>query len=280
MEQPFIDIQIQPSYGKNTCVVFWRVKPEYTNGNFFVYRSYDGKRNWVLLNEEPVNGRSFFEDTNFVVDNRVDSVFYRILLERGESEEYDSPVKGLFDDMTRAEYGGVHAMMKQEYLSMSRGNGVKALYLIPKDNGAIASGVDVDTFQEPVFPSAIDASQGFSTEYAGGFACAFSTWVSLSDLNSQTMGREDGLGLDDKVSVAARLLAFPSPGFNHLIITPSNDNRYVIGESTKTFYFKGIYPIAHTVTLQLLKRNDPRYKIDISEITNSSIFRDLGGKGF
>jgi hypothetical protein len=51
-----------------------------------------------------------------------------------------------------------------------------------------------------------------------------------------------------------------------MIVDPTTDRRYLIGDEIKTFMLRGVTPIAYEATMEFLSQSDPRYKFEVPHI--------------
>jgi hypothetical protein len=269
---PFVSLNVQPAYGRREVLVSWQVLPGYEEGLFFLYRSLTGEAPWKMLNTVnsenvalAISGSSYI-DESFVIENRVTDVHYRMLLRMPNGDEFESPVVSMFGKLTRRQWGGVCKMLAREYMRMRVGNGIEVLHYIPLSSGDINPNFDEDTGQH-LSPDCIHSpDDSYGMKYKGGFAPPTATYIEFKDVGPIVFqDRDDGQGHDDPLIVRARMLAHPRPNRGHLIIHPASDNRYVVGDTIKGYYFRGIVAIGYDVTLHLLRRNDARYRVPIPE---------------
>lgn len=258
MSNPFINVHVQPSYGKNKAVIVWTVEAGYESADFYVFKSFNkGIGPWELVNETAPAKHGMY------IDNSMDMLsdpYYRLLMiDRGV--EYDSPVVGVFDKLSKTQFGGVRKMMHLEYLRMSSGNGIQVLHYIPLVSGELNSNVDPLTYQKYGYPCKED-DEDVGLTYKGGFAPPIYTWVEIKVFGEHKIEEAStGLNISDTLTHQGRMLAFPRPNAGDLLIHPSTDNRYVLTSSVQGNLFRGICPISYDVGLQLLHKNDPRYKV-------------------
>lgn len=267
MPSPFINVSVQPSYGANKAIVSWTVQTGYEDADFYVYRSKNnGRPPWELINEEPAT-MGMLEDDNFVVENRLQQVYYRIYMKK-DTEEYDSVIFSYFDKLSRRQYGGINKMMRLELKRMSTGNGIQVLHYIPLNKGEPNPNFDEETGQllGPDCPEDAPEDDSYGQRYIGGYNSPLYTWLELPVRGADLLSDLDnGMGMDDTHIAQARMLAFPKPQRGHLIIHPSTDNRYVVGEHVKGHYFRGVVPVAYDTRLHLLRRGDPRYRVPVPD---------------
>jgi len=267
---PWKQVAVQPSYGKGKTYITWRLARPQNTGEVYVYRSADGNAPWTCLNEgEPVVSVDHFEDNLFFNNNKLLVTFYRLMVIH-EGQNYPSPIIGLLDHISRPEYGGVQTMMGLEFLRMRSGNGIKVFMLPPLVTGVPAAGVDPLTWQKlkTTCDDTAPGTDGFGRPLAGGYGTPLTTWVELYGPANMEKKDDDAMGVStDEITTKARFLAFPRPQRGYLIIDPRSDNRYVVDATIQAYNFRGITPIAYDLSLQLLDRNDPRYKIEVPIIT-------------
>ena len=259
---PFIDIVVQPSHGDRKVLVSWVLAQGFASLKVYVLRSvHNGAPPWVAISNSAVPGQSF-EDDAFVIDNRMQTVHYRLVGVAADNTRYDSPIVGMFDKLTRAEYGGVHKMIKMEYTRMRSGNGLRAFHYLPLVEGENNPNYDEETGQHLIATCPDDDSYGLP--YLGGYGPPVQTWLELMQIGPEiNTDKPDGKGADTSYNVRARMLAFPKPMTNHLVIHTPTDNRYAVGEQVQPYLFKGLIPIAYDVQLRLLSRSDNRYKVPV-----------------
>lgn len=275
---PFVNLNAQPSYGSKEVLLSWRVLPGYTDGLFFVYRSMTGTSPWELLNDTTEEGGvvaiygTYFVDEEFIVENRVVDTHYRLLLRMPNGEEFESPVVSMFGQLTRKEWGGACKMMLEERQRMCTGNGVPVYQYIPLAAGELNPNFDPDTGQDVTAecPDTNTEDDSYGLKYKGGYGPAINTWIEFMDVGPIIMqDRDDGQGHQDPITIKARMLAHPKPSRGQLIIHPPSDNRYVVGDTIKGWYFKGIVAIAYDMNLHLLRRSDARYRVPLPKTTTT-----------
>lgn len=259
---PFVDITVHPAYAKHLTVVSWKVQDAFQDGDFYIFKSPNGNRGWELLNESPVQGSSFSDP------HSNDTAFYRILLEhRGVS--FDSPIVGVYDKLTLAEYRACRKMMNLEYNNMTKGRqGLRMLLYSPLKTGKLAPDVDPQTGQRfgsglPVPPEL----ESYGERFIGGFTAPVVTYVKLSVMAQLTVSDDPGkMTTTVERDFQARILAFPTPMRGDLLVHPPTDNRYAIGETTNGYYFRGIIPTAFDIKMNWLYRTDPRYRVPVPQL--------------
>lgn len=259
MSNPFTNVHIQPAYAKNSAVVSWSVLPGYAGAEFYVFKSYNnGTPPWTLATTTPVFADSYV-DTSLTVSK---DPYYRVLMVH-EGVEYDSPVVGAYDKMSKAQYGGISKMMGLEYRRMRSGNGIQVLHYIPLLTGDYTDNVDPDTEQQYGIPCPEDEDD-LGLKFKGGYGPPIYTWLEISRFGEDKKEEaQNGLDISESLIHSAHLLAFPRPRPGHLFIHPPTDNRYVVTSVVQGNLFRGVFPISYDTNIQLLRRSDPRYRIII-----------------
>jgi hypothetical protein len=261
----FLDVTVQPSYGKRKVLINWTVVAGYEDLKFYVFRSlHNGAPPWKALSKHAIRGTSF-EDDAFVVNNRMQQAYYQIVGTRGDEKFYSQPI-GLFDKLSRSEYGAVFKIMKAEEADMHSGrlgNGISVWHFLPLLEGERNENYDPETGQKLIL-NCMD-SDSYGLPFKGGYGPPSQTWIKLNRIGPEIYSNDEkGKGSDTTYRHQARMLAFPKPMTNHLIVHPATDNRYVVGEQIQPSLFRGIVAVAYDVELLLLRRNDPRYKVPLS----------------
>jgi hypothetical protein len=256
---PFLNVNVQPSYGKNKAIINWKVRPGYERAAFYIFKSYNkGTPPWILCNEVPAKN-GMYEDNDLYVSF---DPYYRVLLVQGK-EEYDSPIIGTFDKLSKAQYGALSKIMKLEHLRMSSGNGIQILHYIPLIAGEFNPNVDPLTQQQYGVPCPED-TENFGGKYVGNYGPPIYTWMEITKYGDDTR-EESSNGLDANIHMEhlARMLAFPKPEPGHLIIHPETDNRYAVASPVQGDFFRGVFPTSYNLKIQLLRKTDPRYRLEI-----------------
>src|SRR5690606_16464819 len=103
--------------------------------------------------------------------------------------------------------------------------------------------------------------------YVGGFFPPLLTWMRIISIRKDTLkDQPQGLGTEETDVTRVRLLGFPKPLREHMIVDPATDRRYLVMDEITPFLYRGIYPIAYEVDLQFLHHSDPRYKLPMPEV--------------
>lgn len=258
---PFLDIMVVPSYGRDACLVRWTLASGFEGARIYVYRSEDGQTGWTLLNPDtPITDRAYFEDTTFVVRDLLTTTHYRLLLEH-QGREFDSPIVGAFDKLTRKEFGIVRRIMQLELKSLREGRqGIEVMVFSPKTRGPACRCVD------PVTKQSSQASlcpYCYGTRIDGGFHPPVKTWIKAMQWNPNSKDDEpSGRARVDRNAVVTRALAIPALNTDDIIVHPVTDNRLSV-VATKVEYFRGTVPVVCAPSLVLLPRQDIRYKLPL-----------------
>jgi hypothetical protein len=271
MTNVFTSLSVQPSYGNLKTAVSWNVLPQYKSGTIFVYKSYTGAAPWELVHEDgvPANIGYYEDDVAGIVDRVAQDIWYRLLLEvpqsNGEVKEFDSPIISLFHKLDRREHFIVRHIMRQELEDMKKGNGIKVLMYAPLMQGKPSVLFDSQTRQMIIANGTEpDGTDSYGMPFIGGFAEPVETYIKFTKIGTIAMDRpEDGNGRDELQPIQARMLAFPKPDHDYLLIEPTTDRRYIISDTINGHLFKGIAPVIYDVTLQAIPRRDAKYRVPI-----------------
>lgn len=261
--QPFVDIAIQPSYGKRQSLLNWRVLPGFETGDFYVYRSPDGVSDWVLLNEDPVRGLAY-ADNDFVIHGRINVPHYRLLLEH-QGVSYDSPIVGLHDNITRGQYNGARRIMQLEFRRMKH-NGLCLLLYKPLQRGIPNPDIVADTGQIVGMRKPDPATDSYGQQFVGGFEAPIPTLVEFMSFSevSHTEAPDATDDSDERI-IGARILPYPFIGVDDLLVDTRTDNRYGVAKIDEPFCVRGMpaLTIGYQITLKILRREDPRYRVPV-----------------
>lgn len=253
------DLRIYPSYGKNKAAVTWLLDESIaTTAKVYVWRSFNGATEWTLLNTTPVVGTNEYLDSTMVVRNLENIPHYRLAIMLEDDSVIKTEPVGLFNRIRRREYGIIGTIMGREFRAALR-DGVKLLHYIPLTTGVPCGGYDHETNQE--LGSCDDECYG--QKYKGGFAKPFLTVGRFFVPNVVKRDQQHGLGEISEVVVQARLLAYPRPQRDHMLVNFETDDRYVITEKINPSFFKSTVPVVFNAVVELLDRNDSRYRVPL-----------------
>lgn len=279
--QPFQSVLVQPAFGNTSCLVTWSVLPQFTDAQFFIYRSPTGvalSDDWVILNENsPVSGVSFFQDDQLTDRSKFRVYYYRILMEH-TSGEYDSPIVGTFSEkLTKSQFGALYKMRRMEFLRM-RHNGVPVYHCIPSVDGERSPAYS--NYTGGIAGTDCLAPEAFGTWFANGFQTIIQTRAELSSVGPMDV-KDDGKGaaLVETQQFQLRLLGFPVPEVGHIIVLPYSDLRLVIEGNIQPYLFRGFLPVAYDARASQLRKDDPRYKLELPEVRADaphSAFKNVG----
>jgi len=267
---PFTTFNIYPAYGLYSNVISWAA-PEGSQGDVYFYRSESGvPGSWTLLNPDgPQTGASGEYMDSTPAPRLFAPVFYRGLVDQGG--EPDTWLKGpavtALDSTPRREYLLAREILRREYRFMRFHEGLPAFHYVTREKGEAAANVDLETRQVlgPSCPGSAEA--GFTTLWKGGFYEPVQTVAMIMSLGDEdTKIRPNADGTDPEADVMLRLLAFPKPALNHMIIFPKSDRRYVVVDPIKPYLLRGSIPLVWEVRAQRLDRDDERHTIEVPEL--------------
>jgi hypothetical protein len=263
----FRNIRIYPHHGTRSALVTWTVVDGVQPGLVYVAFSPTGYKPWTLLNAStPVDSSlgSYF-DTELVMNSGAASGYYRLLMTNGDGDNFSEPVS-ILGDLSPREYGMVRAIMYREFTEMRATNGYPVWHCIPKTSGTPAANYDPDTGEIVGLECAGTPDEGasYGLPFLGGFNPPILTWVRALAIDRGTLkDSESEMSPRETDTTTVRMLAFPRPSRGHMIVDPSNDRRYLIGDEIKPFLLRGVMPIAYEATMEFLPQGDPRYRFPV-----------------
>ena len=265
----FTNIRIFPQHGESKARITWEIEPGVLPGEVYAAFSLTGiKGSWVPVNDAPVPSVvGHLDDTDLRIDGGHHIGYYRLLLRNDDGDFRSEPV-AILGDLTAREYGMARAIIRREFLEMRATNGYPVWYCIPRDFGTPAGNVDPDTHT----PAGLDcdadpATASYGLSFQGGFFEPVLTWMRPMTIDRGTIKDAADETTPEVTDVtAARLLAFPRPQRHHMIVDPTTDRRYLIGDEVKPFLLRGVIPVAYEVQLTFLPQADPRYKFPVPSV--------------
>lgn len=263
----FRNIRIYPHHGTRSSMVTWSIADGVPSGVVHVAFSETGTKPWRLLTDvSPIaSAVGVYHDAELHMNSGAANGYYRLLLTNVVGDNFSEPI-GIFGDLSPKEYGIVRAIMHREFTEMRATNGYPVWHCIPKTSGEPAANYDPDTGEivglECQGTAEEDSSYGLP--FLGGFNPPILTWVRALSIDRGTLkDSESELAPRETDTTAVRMMAFPRPSRGHMIVDPSNDRRYLIGDEIKPFMLRGVMPIAYEATMEFLSQNDPRYRFHV-----------------
>jgi hypothetical protein len=272
----FRNIRIYPNHGTRSAVITWDLAAGTEAGEIYVAFSESGtKGSWNPINFAiPVPSETgMYQDEALILNAGTSDGFYRLMLTNSSGDFFSEPIQ-ILGDLTPAEYGQVRAMIHQEYTQMRVTNGWPVWHCIPRAHGEPASNVDPDTGKtEGIECDLPPEERGYGLPFKGGSYPPVHTGM-------RVLKHAEGLQDDpeefspsevDKTSV--RLMAFPRPRRNHLIVDPATDRRYLVSDEIKPYRHRGVIAIAYECTLEFLQQSDPRYQFPVPALDTKAYRR-------
>lgn len=252
----FTSLRVTVTHGLRAAKVQWRTS---VAGDVYVAFSYWGVNgSWQQRNQVGIpHDQNEFVDNELVIDSGLAAGYYRLLLVGGDGSEHFSEIVGLYGDLSQKEYGIARKIIKLEYEAMRRRNGYPVWHCIPRDMGTRASNVD-DVMGVAVGPPC-EGNEDFGTGFVGGYFTPVLTWISPMAVNKGPTKTEDEQ-VHETAEIKVRMLPFPRPEEDHLIIDPATDMRYLVSDDSQVFRFRDIVPIAYNATFRFLPQKDIRYQ--------------------
>ncbi len=266
---PFYNIRIFPQHGETTARITWEMEPGFLAGEVYAAFSLTGvKGSWVPVNTEPVvSSLGHIDDPALRMDGGHHIGYYRLLLRNADGDFRSEPI-AILGDITSREYGMARSIIRREFLEMRATNGYPVWHCIPRDFGTPAANIDPDTgMMSGLNCDADPSTASYGQKFQGGFFEPVLTWMRPMAIERGTIkDAADETTPEVTDNTAARLLAFPRPQRMQMIVDPTTDRRYVIGDEIKPFLLRGIIPVVYEVTLVFIPQADPRYKFPVPAV--------------
>ena len=265
----FNAVSIQPGYGRHTCAITWNVPAAAQRGKVYIYRSISGLPPWQLIRDEgtPASVGYYVDRGEFILNTNLGAIHYRLLLELADGQQFDSPIISLNVTITPKEQVIVRDIMMAELRNMRGGNGEPVFIFAPLTHGLPAPGFDFETYQMRSTGMQVPGKESYGEAFVGGFGAPAVTWVMrMGSMTTGFVKDPDGGGTSDTQQVNGRMLAFPRPMPNYMVVFPRMDDRFVIGEVIQPFLFRSILPIGYEVTLSPIQKHDDRYLVPLPEM--------------
>ena len=245
-------VNVLPAYGSGTFVIQWSLQAaDVSKFGVNVYRAADGA-DYELINDHPVI-------TGFVVDTlrpktKHETVSYRFVAENLTTGEMKYLAQtGIYDQLMPAQHVIGRRFVAQEFHALRRTGGLVCWILPGVGNRSPSATLDLCRA----------AAAGGRDMPDADAAQVWQTWIKLLGESKTEARREDGTSKDVVTEVSARLPAWPTPKMGSLVVMPSSDDRYVVGEKIQPYKYHSVVPFAYEVPLVLLGRDDPRYRINM-----------------
>lgn len=257
------NIRVLPSYSGGVYVLQWTlVGADAAKCVVNVYRSIGAEP--YLLVSTPLRSGMFVDA--FQPKTKLDDVNWRFVIEHTVSGEMKHGAQvGIYDEHNVFRHTKGRALAAQQLHAIRRGGG-QPCWIVP---GA-------GTSEAKVLLDACElASTGGADMPGADLAQKWQTWISMGGLTRTETRRSDGTSKDSVEELMARLPAHPTPRLGSLIVLPSSDDRYVVGEKITPFMYASVMPIGYDVSLSLLARSDPRYRIQMPQLNPALAYPSL-----
>lgn len=254
---PFVDLSVYPTYGKLSARLVWRTHDGYERSHFEVWKSPDGLNNWQLIGT--VQGREReFTDVNLIFRGKWDEAYYKVTMLYND-RVFVSDVVSTFGKITRKEFGVARHIMEHEWQTMRRFTPIK-IFKMRSDGPDCSNCVDSETGQRIGISLCATC---FGTAFEGGYYPAIDSYMQVGSIGTKIQDdSREGAGSKDPVKIRSRMMAYPNLEKNDMIINPGADRRYLV-DTIDYGFFNGKIPVYSEVTLQLMPRNDIRYKFPL-----------------
>lgn len=261
---PVISIVVQPAYGNGATLVRWMVNPAFRDHGVLVGRSTNGGVSFDLLNEDPIYDALEFLDRTIPTNSKLIDIYYRLTFESESGTFTDSPVVAALGDMTPKQIRTAARIVAAEYERLSRGEGIRMLHFAPKTSGELNPFFSPDTMTLQGQECKSSPDKSFGLRFKGGYAAPIPTWVYFGPQKLQQEQQADSSAITEKRLAPVRMLCYPRPQLNHLLVNPLNDERWGVAGEVVPYLFRSVVAVAYDATLHLLDRKDQRYQLDIS----------------
>ena len=260
-----------PSYGQGSALLTWTLDPSCQDVEVHVCRSDTGLPPWtdLSLDDSPVGSGQYLDRQLPQSGSKISTIHYQLVLRRG-SDIAVSASLAFYEPTSFRDFGMLRRSLWEEAMQARHKGGVLMLHYVPLRRGERNPNFDEASGQQLCCTDA----QGFGQPFLGGFTKPVGTWVRLGREVRKQSTDETGNNIE-VIELDARLLAFPRPEREHLLVQPDTDERYVIGEVTASYKYRGRWPIAYaTSLLPLRKRGDARYLVPIPDNLEDLIYFD------
>jgi len=262
----FRNIRIYPSHGTRSAVVTWETDGDVPAGDVFVAFSVTGTQGtWQVLNAEAAvpSAVGMYSDDRLQMDAGWEDGFYRLLLTENGNDHFSEAVQ-IMGDVTAREYGMIRAIIHREYTMMRVTNGIPVWHCIPREHGDPADNIDEDTGAANG-PECGDG-ESYGQAFKGGFYPPVLTWMKIIQFNEGLQDDPEEFLVNEINRMAVRLMAFPRPSRDHMLVDPATDRRYLVDDEIKPYRFRGVVPVAHEATVSFLHQSDSRYRFQMPEV--------------
>lgn len=270
MNYPVSSMTVQPSYGRGSSLIRWVVTDQYREQGVLVGRSSNGGASFDLLNvdKQPLYDVEEFLDPDIPTDTKLTDLYYRLTFESDAGEFTDGPPVAALGDMNTKQLSAAARIIAAEYERLSRGEGIRMLHFCPKTSGELNPFYSPDTMTIRGQECKSAQEQSFGMRFLGGYAAPMPTWVYMGGQKLEEQQAPDSSAITERRIVPVRMLCYPRPRLNHLLINPITDERWGVSGEVVPYLFRGVVAIAYETTLHLLDRRDTRYRLDVSPYIN------------
>jgi hypothetical protein len=262
-----------PRYAHNDVTVLWSiVLPDYASAaKVHILRSVtSGNTPWTPV----TSGNGLQASVESIQDTLPDNAFeltpaelyYKIVVTYtdtadGVSKRFIGPQVGVYGILSPREMKITRSLLLAELRGMysnrrgaMAGHGRLVVMFAPSIDGPASSKFDQGASQMHG-----DSEFGMPNGFIGGW----STWLRMT---KNTRGFQDLAETGSEIqnnTLTARMLAFPQPKPDYVVVDPHTDERWVVNETESYYGPRGIVPVATDLQLTKLLTSDLRYKIPV-----------------
>jgi len=271
----FASFHVQPSYGNMKSAISWTLQGGEPGDTMLLFRSVTGgNAPWVQIGSVPARQGFYVDDISVTRENTAQKIYYRGCVVSRDGTETDGPVVTFLSALTPHEVKQVIRLLRNELRIMSgtcrggcaaRGAGIPVAMFAPLESGTPSANYNAVTRQFAGTTAKQDGvADSYGMPYVGGFGPQLNTWMRfIQDAEEKHDGTAEQPGDRQGRVVRARMLAFPRPASDYMVVQPESDDRFIIGAKVDPYAFKGILPFAYEADLVRLERSDARYRLPV-----------------
>lgn len=253
----FLDVKVQPIYGKFRALITWKVEPSLEDASFSILKSHDGVNDWRLIGD--VVAADHFVDENLLSQGKLIEQYYRVQAVKQGRSPILSPSIGTFGTVSRDVFGAARRIMEIEYEAMRV---FTKVHLFKLRVFAPPCPVCVDPDTEQAIGTST-CTRCFGTQKENGYADPVVTFMRIMTVTpvNQT-NSTDGTGAIDPSVQVIRLLAFPMLRQGDLLVHKEADRRYLVNTVDYSF-MAGKIPVVAMANVSMLPTTDIRFKVPV-----------------
>lgn len=252
-----VDVHFNPVVHQRVLVE-WALEPSFVEigpYTFTLYRSNSPTSdNWVPV--AATVDQPWAYDHNPQLPTKGLNVFYKVVLEDGDGQKYESQAVNAKSYWDRYDWSLAREIIRKESMLMQKRAGVKGWLFKRRTMGDPCPCVDQDT-EEILDPNCEDC---WGTAFKQGYYAPFEYWVLMNPTQSiKKLDAEVGLLTENIETV--RALAYPVPQPNDFWVHAHTDQRYRIESDIAALARHRGIDLVLQLRMSEVDRNDPIYKV-------------------